>query len=119
MNWTHPFAILAFALLAFVFLCFVANRSKQTYSGPKAAKYYMNQAKSVVWGQAQGKPSLDLLNRACGLVYVKAARKLSSDTELQRQTGVDPVELQQELLNCEPLLASFGITDGEFRTLVA
>jgi hypothetical protein len=120
MNWTHPFMILLYGLLLLVFLSFVANRSRQTYTGPKACKYFIDQAKSAVWGNAaHGKPSLDLINRACGLVYVKAARKIAPDAELQRQTGVDPVELQQELLNCDPLLGSFGVTRDELRTLVA
>jgi len=119
MNWTHPFMLLVYALLILIFLSFVANRSKQTFKGPDAAKYYMNQAKSAMWGASYGKPSLDLINKACGLIYVKAARKLCTDTEIQRQSGVDPVELQTNLLQCTDLQASFGITPDEFRTLLA
>ncbi len=119
MNWTHPFMLLAYATLVLVFVCMIANRSKQTYTGPKAAKYFMNQAKSANWGQVHGKPSLELLKRVRGLVYVQAARKLSSDMELHRSTGVDPVQLQQQLGDCEPLCASFGILPDEFKTLLA
>lgn len=119
MNWTHPFMILLYALLILIFLSFVANRSKQTFKGPDAAKYYMNQAKSAMWGASYGKPSLDLINKACGLIYVKAARKLCSDVEIQRQSGVDPVDLQANLLKCDNLLASFGISKDEFQTLIA
>jgi hypothetical protein len=119
MDWLHPLMMLLYAVLVVVFLSFVSNRSKQTYSGPSAAKYYINQAKSAVWGGAHSKPSLNLLQRACALIYVKAARKLSNDSDIQRQTGVDPLELQQELLKCDDLLQSFGITSDEFRQLIA
>lgn len=111
--------LVLYAALFVIFVCFVANRSKQTYSGPKAAKYYIAQAKSVVWGGSHVKPSVHLMQRVCALIYVKAARKLSSDAEIQRQTGVDPVELQRELLDCGDLLQSFGITHDEMRQLIA
>jgi hypothetical protein len=119
MNWTHPGMLLLYAVLALMLFSFVANRAKKTYSAPKASKYCISQAKSAVWGASQNKPSLQLMQRLCALIFLKSARKMSPDDEILHQSGIDPVALKQELLPSTTLLQSVNITDDEFRQLIA